>query len=276
MGQHSIYYDCDAKKATERHWRKYGLLNWLEVLAIILICAWTIHGKGEFVVKLICEFILIVVIILVINLIRGWNASQFLFILFRDCDPHKMYEAMRQLEIKEKKKASRNEHYLNIAQSCLYYDGKLEEGFAYLQKVNYKKKIFSKEVSYYGVLANYAYVQKDREAFVRIKKEFAGLPNKIKKYSEAELSNYKTVGQYILLKEYLWDEKDVEARQLLNELLSQEIFPINKVTFHMDLARLNVKEKEYINAKMHLEYVIKHGNTMKTVNEAKEMLEQVC
>ena len=70
----------------------------------------------------------------------------------------------------------------------------------------------------------------------------------------------------------------VEKRQLRFSILmkeTQEVFLVNQVSFHMYLAKLDLKEQEYTNAKMHLEYVIAHGNTMKAVKEAKELLQQI-
>lgn len=275
MEQHSIYYNCSAKEAVERHWRKYCLIKFLEIVAVVLICIWTLFSEGNFLIRLVWEVILIIVAGMIANILIGYNANQFIYILFQDCDPQKMYDAMLLLDVKEKKKASKNDHYFHLAQSCLFYEGKLDEGFEYLQKVDYKKKFFSKEVSYYSALANYAYLQNDREAHNRIKNEFKQLPNQIKKHNKMELKTYKSVENYMLLKEYLWDEKDSEARMILNELLSQEVFLVNQVTFHMYLAKLDLKEQEYTNAKMHLKYVIAHGNTMKAVKEAKELLQQI-
>ena len=278
MEQHSRYIGCTAKEAVEQHWRRYHLMIWIYVLVIISIMVFIICNIYEgklFIDGIIWELVLFWLAKVVLDVAHGWNANEFLYILFKDCDPQKMYEAMLLLEPKESKKANKSDIYFYIAQSCLFYEGKLDEGFEYLQKVDYKKKIFSKEVSYYSALANYAYLQNDRDAHNRIKNEFKQLPNQIKKHNKKELKNYKSVENYILLKEYLWDEKDSEARTLLNEMLSQEAFLVNRVSFHMYLAKLDLKEQEYTNAKMRLEYVIAHGNTMKAVKEAKELMEQI-
>lgn len=278
MEQHSRYVGCTAKEAVEQHWRRYHLMIWICILVMISIMVFIIYNIYEgklFIDGIIWELVLFWLARLVLDIVHGWNANEFLYIFFKDCDPQKMYEAMLLLEPKESKKANRSDIYFYIAQSCLFYEGKLDEGFAYLQNVNYNKKVFLKEVNYYGMLANYAYLQKDRAAFDKIKRDFEELPKQIKRHGKAGLTNYKKVGDYFLLKEYLWDEKDKEARQLLNELLSEEMFQINKVSFHMYLARLDLKEQEYVNAKIHLGYVVEYGNTMNVVKEAKELLEQI-
>mgnify|MGYP003307068067 CR=1 FL=1 len=82
MEQHSIYYDCSAKEATARHWRKYCLINFLEIVVIVLICVWTIFSEGEFIIRLIWEAIFVFAVTIATNILIGFNANQFVYILF--------------------------------------------------------------------------------------------------------------------------------------------------------------------------------------------------
>ncbi len=279
MKEYSIYHECTAKEVAERHLRRHYWIIGLYILVSIWIMGWVIfhiYDGSSFVDGIIWEIVLLPMAGKALNIANGLNTDELLYVLFRDCDPQKLYEAIQLIEAKERKKASRNEHYWIIAQCCLFLDEKLDTGFAYLKKINYKKNIFHKELNKYSVLLNYTYLQNDKEAFAQAKKEFLELPNKVQKSNKRDWAVYKSVEQYIQLKEYLWEEKDKDARLLLNEFLSQENFRSNQVTFHMYLARLDVKEQEYTNAKMHLEYVVKHGNTMKAVKEAKELLQEIA
>lgn len=279
LKEYSIYYECAAKEVAERHLRKHYWIVALYILLSIGIVGWAIfhiYNGSAFIDGILWEIVLLSVAGKAFDIANALNTDALLYILFKDCDPQKLYEAIQLIETKERKKASRNEHYWIMAQCCLFLDEKLDIGFSYLNRINYKKKVFHKELNKYSVLLNYTYLRDDKEAFFQAKKQFLELPARVKKMKNRDWTVYKSVKQYVQLKECLWEEKYSDARVLLNEFLSQENFRSNEVTFHMYLARLDVKEQEYTNAKTHLDYVMKHGNTMKAVKEAKILLQEIA
>lgn len=200
---------------------------------------------------------------------------QLINIFMGDCDPVKMYDIYILWEQLAKTERQKNTFLLEKAQCCRYIPERWEEGMTYLEQVDFKKTQMDWEASRLFNIAAYAKYRNDRAGFEQAKADLEQLPNQfpgIKAQSKQRV-HYEKLLQAITVQELLWDEKDAEARTLLNTLLRTEIFPLNKVMFHMYLARLDMKEKAYENAREHLEYVITYGNKLPVVPEAKELLD---
>lgn len=271
----TIYYYSSAREVVDKYLYKEKFTKIAYLLCVLLIFVWTCLASGEPTLRLICEAIAIVVVGVIQSMIQTYHLKCMHNILYEDCDPQKMYEVLRFLDAKRKKKEDRYTLYMVLAQSCCYLDGKEEEGFAYLQKIGRKKLICRSKIIYFLSCANYAYIQKDREQFRGVRDELERMSFD-GKMSKANKELYQDVKRMIRAIECMWDENDVEARSLFNKALMDEKIKINIVCLHTYLAKLDIKEMDYLSAKQHLEYVIKHGNTMKAVSEAKEMLEQMC
>lgn len=199
---------------------------------------------------------------------------QLLSILVVDCDPVKMYDIYVIWEQSDKKGKRKDAFLLQKAQCCRYIPERREEGRAYLEQVDFKKKQLATEANRLLNVAAYAKYKNDRIGFDRAKADMEQLVNQYPG-NKLQRRSYEKVMQSLVLQELLWDEKDTEARTILQSFLETEDSPLNKVMFHMDLARLDVKEQEYENARTHLEYVITHGNRLPVVAEAKE-LSEIC
>lgn len=274
-GNRTIYYALNAREVVDKYLQKEKFTKISYLLSVFLIFVWTCIAPGELALKLICEAFALVVVGALRTLVQVYYLKSMNNILYEDCDPQKMYEVLRLLDAKKRKKEDRYTLYMVLAQSCCYLDGKEEEGFSYLQKIGRKKLICRSKIIYFLSCANYAYIQRDRE-------QFRGTMDELErmsfdgKMSKANKELYQDVKRMIRAIECMWDENDIEARSLFNKALMGEKIKINIVCLHTYLAKLDIKEADYVSAKMHLEYVIKHGNTMKAVGEAKEMLEQMC
>lgn len=159
-------------------------------------------------------------------------------------------------------------------QCCKYIPEHLEEGLAYLQQINFRQKLLDREAIRLLLFAQYSRKQGDRESFDKVKTDMEQLPtlypgNKLQK------KNWAKAMRFLELEELVWDGKTEEARTLLYTLLEKEPYQLSKVMFHMQLAQLDIESEEYANAKLHLEYVIAHGNQLASVSKAKEQLEDI-
>lgn len=208
----------------------------------------------------------------VLPIIGRYNSLQLEGVLFMDCDPIKMYDIYNLWEKDDKKGKARNAFLLSKAQCCRYIPERMEEGMEYLSQVKLNKKQMHMESLRLLNVAAYARYKEDRATFDKAKFEMEILCAKTR--SKALKQDYNRILQFINMYELLWDEKDAQARKLLNHLLlNPKETRINKVRFHMNLALLDRKEKDYENAKLNLEYVVKFGNMLGIVPEAKEFLE---
>lgn len=231
-------------------------------------------------VLILLLYIVIMLIILilyskvVLPIIGRYNSLQLEGVLFMDCDPIKMYDIYNLWEQYDKKGKARNAFLLSKAQCCRFIPERMEEGMEYLSQVKLNKKQMHMESLRLLCVAAYARYKEDRAIFDKAKFEMEILCAKAR--GKAMKQDYNRILQFINMYELLWDEKDAQARKLINHLLlNHNETRINKVRFHMNLALLDRKEKDYESAKLNLEYVVKFGNKLGIVPEAKELLE-IC
>lgn len=225
---------------------------------------------------------LLYIVLLVVIVLLGFKIGfplvmrpsvQLIAILMKDCDPVKMYDIYVIWEQSAKTERQKNTFLLEKAQCCRYIPERWDEGMAYLSQVNFKKKQLDWEAARLFNIAMYAKYKNDRAGFEQAKADMVQLPNQYPG-NRIQRKQFEKWMQSLTIQELLWDEKDAEARTMINSILETEVFPLNKVMFRMHLARLDVKAQEYANAKEHLEYVITYGNRLPVVSEAKELLEE--
>lgn len=195
-------------------------------------------------------------------------------VLYMDCAPVKMLDITNLWEKKDRFRKAKNTFLLLKAQCCIYIPERLEEGLAYLQQINFTKKLLDREAVRLLLFAQYSKKQGDRESFDKAKSDMEQLPALYpgKKYQKGR---WEKAMRFLELEELLWDGQTEEARTLLYALLEKEPYQLRKVVVHMQLAQLDIEAGEYGNAKQHLEYVIAHGNQLVIVSQAKEQLEVI-
>ena len=267
--KHSIYYNDIAQEVIKKFIKKRKRVRniLLFIMAVNILIYLFCTGKNVILFLVVCFFI-----VLISKISRFASTNSLTDILMVDCDPVKMYEVANYLETIQKKESGRNLIYLVKAQSCRYIKGKLDEGFECLKRVNYKKKKISREANILNEFLNYAYEKKDRELFYIMADNLKRLPSLFPKCNNFEKDFYDKIMLYLRWKEVLWDGTNEEIRRLANEMSTIKNDMLNQIMLHMHLAEIDIKESEYKNACMHLEYVIAHGNTMSVVDKAKEMM----
>lgn len=199
---------------------------------------------------------------------------QLLNIFWGDCDPVKMYDIYVIWEQSAKTEKRKDVFLLEKAQCCRFIPERWEEGKAYLEQVDFKKKRMDMEVTRLFNIAAYAKYRNDRTGFEQAKADIEQLSNQYPG-NKIQKKNYERTIHLLTIQELLWDGKDAEARTMINSFLETEVIPLNQVMFRMHLARLDMKEQKYENARKNLEYVIDNGNRLPVVPEAMELLE-VC
>lgn len=266
--KHSKYFNYDAEEIVKGYLSRR--LFYIIILSAILL--WVIFdnnislGWRMFAIEIPAIWIIFT---LLINAFRNLRD-----VLMMDCDPYKFLEILKLLESHIKIGYTTNEILYYKATCCSNIKGYEDEGLSYLKNVNYKKKELVEEANVLTMYAKYTLLKNDRKSFEIIKKDFENLPNVIR-HNKFQKQVYEQDCKIFKMHELIWNEDDVALRELLSSLLqNHEIFS-NTVIFHMHLARLDMKANEKENAKLHLDYVIKHGNRMRVVEEAKELREKL-
>lgn len=289
---HSKYYNDTPKEAVKKL-RVHDLIGKTVSLGIVIAIIFIIchiflqieqydffreeQNQPLLVLILLLYFVIMLVILIlyskvVLPIIGHYNSLQLEGVLFMDCDPIKMYDIYNLWAQYDKKGKARNAFLLSKAQCCRFIPERMEEGMEYLNQIKLNKKQLQMESLRLLCVAAYARYKEDRAVFDKAKFEMELLCSKAR--GQAMKQDYNRILQFINMYELLWDEKDAQARTLINHLLlNPKETRINKVRFHMNLALLDMKEKDYENAKLNLEYVVKFGNKLGIVPEAKELLE---
>ncbi len=270
--KHSIYYNCSAEEALKKHIQKTKAIGWITVVILVMLLVYSIHQESTLVScgLLLIGFILFLICWLIVY-VQGRHLRD-VFVL--DCDPVKYYAVMDALEKKAKKQHAKSKIFLNKAQCCRQIKGRETEGLEYLKKVQFQKLTMQVEAIRLSEFAHYSVLRKDRASFEMVKKDLEELPKRIRRKYKTEEQLYQQIVDYVTLYELLWDERNGEARELANRLLEQLTTPLNKVGIHMKLAKLDIADGEYINARVHLDYVIAYGNRLSVVDEARELLDK--
>lgn len=289
---HSIYYNDSPEEAVKKaifYIRRNLILSYV-ICMVLLIGIFYFYSKmdnflngvegvwyglGHILFSLLYVAMLLIFLILGLKILLPFSQRpnvQLLLILMGDCDPVKMYEVYSVWEQYDKKGKGKNMFMLQKAQCCRYIPERREEGRTYLEQLDFKKKQLDVEATRLYNIAVYAKYGNDRVGFEKAKAELEQLSNQYPG-NKIQKKEYERTLQIVTLQELLWDEKDAEARALLNTFLETEKTPLNKVMLHMHFARLDMKVKDYENAKKHLDYVITYGNKLPVVPEAKELLD---
>ncbi|MBP3457582.1 MAG: hypothetical protein J6K58_00040 [Lachnospiraceae bacterium] len=270
---HSKYYQYDAKNAMKHYIKELRIRKgvWIVVCAFLLISLIMILLEQKRVWLFWGIYILIILTMFAYILGQQICFRKLMNILLLDCDPQKMFEIIAMIEQRDKQGKARNNCAMLKAQCCFYILGREEEGYTYLNKVSFKKKRLGNETRRLLLYANYYKRKKDWQNFELVKKDLLSLPQLIR-HKHFEEKDYDVAVQFINLYELQRDGRTQEARTLLNKLLCGNCSMLNRVCFQMCLAELDLMEGEYHNAKQHLEFVIRNGNTLYHVSEAKEKM----
>lgn len=97
-------------------------------------------------------------------------------VLYMDCAPVKMLDITNLWEKKDRFRKAKNTFLLLKAQCCIYIPERLEEGLAYLQQINFTKKLLDREAVRLLLFAQYSKKQGDRESFDKAKSDMEQLP----------------------------------------------------------------------------------------------------
>ncbi|MBQ9984333.1 MAG: hypothetical protein IJP29_07060 [Lachnospiraceae bacterium] len=270
--KHSIYYNCSADEVVKKHMRKTRVTGWTSIVILVALLVYILFQKLTLATW---GLVLIeVIVFLICKLLVHVRTMHLRDIFVFDCDPIKFYDVMDVLEKKVKKQRAKSTIFLYKAQCCRCIKERETEGLEYLKKVKFKKLTMQAESIRLNEFANYSVLNKDRPSFDAVKKDLEKLPNRIHKQYKTEKQLYQQVMNYVTLHELMWDERNTEARELANHLLDQQTTTLNKVGIHMKLAKLDIVDDEYVNAKAHLDYVVAHGNLLSVVDEARALLDK--
>lgn len=272
--KHGWYYKYDAEESARRFILQARISKGIAITIAfaMLILLLLDNSLGD--IKLLIGYLAMIGYFIFTFILRG----QVLNILYMECDPEKMLKFDSIIETYAKREQIKMAYLLRKALVCLYLNDKHDEGLEYLKQVDFPKKKFTTEVSRLACYGAYAYQKNDRESFNRIKQDMEQLPS-VMKHNERQMKIYRTQMEYMQMRELIWDGKKDEARHLINKLLSEQMnaggLEINRVVFHMRLAELDMEAGETNNAKVHLEYVISHGNTLGMVKDAEKILQSM-
>lgn len=269
--EHSEYYYLNASEAFQLYRRKLRISKVVFIILCLAILAMyfaDILSFGWYFVVLFS--VLFVFEIYAVNRFNVLENKVF----FQDCAPAKMFDIITRLERLDKKQKGRNTLLLEKARCCFNLAERENEGWEYLQQVNFKKKIYHTEFIRLMLSTSYYAFAKDREGFDKAKQQAFTLDQhySVKKhwqeaYEKAKLS--------ICLKEYLWDEKYEDAKAALEKLMASQNAIVDQVLFSYHLATIHVKEGNAEAAKPLFQFVIDTGNELKVVGQAKALMEEV-
>lgn len=265
------YFNCEATEMVNRYYSKVNITRIICLIINIAIMVWIIFDRS---VSTYLKGIALVLNLGVFNIISSFEFQKLLNVLLVNCDPYKFLEILKMLDKRAKKDDTKNGILYYKTMCCLYMKGHEEEGLAYLKSINFKSKKLLRETNILLQYANYSKLNNDRNSFDVIMKDLEKLP-RIIKHNKNQKKKYDYKCKLFKMLELAWDEKDTELRPLLNNLLQEDALFINKVIFHMYLAKLDMKSNEKKNARFHLDYVIKNGNKLRIVEEAEELIEKL-
>ena len=264
--QHTKYYMLNGEQALKRFLRNKNIST---ILYFFIGMGWVVYGamKDQSTIMLL----VVVVLTLIHRYLMASRWRGLLEILTKDCDPLKLMDIWERMEQKNLR-LTRNPDFLRYkALCCLYREERREEGFQYLKQVSYKKKSCAKEMATLNLYASYYFYQNDKNNYLQIVSEFEALPGKYRIHKSLKRL-YENVHNNMQLALLLWEEKDSEARKLMEIMLEQnKQHRLNSVMLHMRLAKLDRKAGEQENEANHLQYVIDNGNTLSVVEEAKKL-----
>lgn len=275
MKQHSQYYQYGVEEVIKQFRMKLHINTIIFLSLALADLIWILHHGVHGTVALFLQYLFMICILVIHQIVHYSHFPRLTHILMTDCDPYKFYEVLMKLDKYDRVGRGKNTLLFYKAACCSYMQERTEEGLSYLKSVNFKKKVLDREANVLLLFANYSKRKNDRTSFDLIKRDLENLPNIIA-YKEIQKKNYDNTYKMFRVIESIWNEEDETARKLINELLAENPTVLNQVIFNMYLARLDIKENEKMNAKMHLEYVITHGNKMAIVEEAKELLEKLA
>lgn len=278
--RNSKYYNLNAQEAMKKFLKRYYIRKSITVfILVVLLCFLLLQGITfeyelfRWGVVITCMIAALAIFLLYIFL-QSIDAKLLQMVLFMDCDPVKMLNIITLWEKRDKMGKAKHTFLLLKAQCCRFIPGRLEEGLAYLQQVNFMKKYLDREANRLLLFAQYSKIRGDRESFDKVKSEMEQLPD-VYSGNKFRRKSWERTMRLLELEELLWDGKTGEARNRINTLLEQAPNQIGKVRLHMLLAQLDMEAEEYANAKRHLNYVIAYGNQLSIVGEAKECLESI-
>ncbi len=271
--QNSQYYQYGVDETVKRYRTKLHINTYIFVLFAVAGLVWIfIHGVHDF-GALCCEYLFIICLLVIYQVTYYAHFPRLTQILMRDCDPYKFYEVLSRLDKYDRRGKAKNTLLFYKAVCCFYMNEHTEEGLSYLKSIHFKKKVLPREARVLLLFSSYARLKGDRESFDLVKKDLESLPHIIS-HRKMQKKEYDETYMFFQAAELIWDGGHEKAYKLINELLSRKISMLNRVSLNMHLARLDIKMNEKVNAKIHLEYVVEHGNTMSIVEEAKELLDR--
>ncbi len=268
--QHSKYYHLDAEQSYKR-FTGLNLCTAIIVLIVgLLIIWWMLYAD-----QVILSYLALAVTAFVVHNLKILMWNQLQGILLIDCDPVKLLQVYEIMEQKRPYLGTKSGFLRLKAECCMYRKERWEQGFACLEKVNFKKKNIVMELLRTRLYFSYYALLEQWDELYRLQREMEELTGRYKLKGRAE-KYYQMTMLDCKYKVLLHEEKYEEANAMTERRMQESgKLPLNQVILIMRIAQEEARRGEKEKALEHLKFVIDNGNTLSTVDEAKELFEKI-
>ncbi len=251
--------------------RHKGIVRCILVICFVIITIALIKYFNSQILGLAVSFLIFFIFFMLLAFIDLHLTVKAMEELYTSCDCMPLYKRNEQF-LKEKNPPNvKQNHIINYA-LCLHQMGKFNDALNLLLSITVtERSLINLKLIYYNNLSKVYGCLKNKdeaEKYYSISKDIYdnSLNNKLKNkykilFTLSESEHFYRIGQY---EKALSVIKSVEPSNLYE-----------KVSKSYLLARISLKLNDIETAKKELDFVIKNGNTLYVVNEAKEILKKV-